>query len=206
MDSLAQEPAGELSENTASPAEAVSAAEAADAGPGSAEETASRTGAIYTAASPEIRKLANAILAKAIKLEADSIFLEPGPEALIVGYRSEDGSLQLEPPLPAQVATPLLHKFKLLAGLNPEHRPTVQTRELKTRMRRRAFVFCLSFVPVQQGEVLGILVREIGKRGFGQPAVSENARNSGPGSAGNWGGIKQAFTRFSRSERPGRRG
>lgn len=203
MDSLAQEPAEELAGDAASAETGDLAAETAAAESDSADQAA-RPLPLYTAASPAIRKLANAILAKAIKLEADSIFVEPGREAVTVGYRGEDGSLQLEPPLPSLVATPLLHKFKLLAGLDPEHRPTVQTRELRTRQRRRAFIFTFSFVPVQQGEVLGILVREIGKRGFGQTAAAaeEDARLG----AGNWNNLKQALTRFSRSERPGRRG
>ena len=193
MDSLAQEPAGELAQD------------AAEAAAETAVDAPVQAATVYTSESPAIRKLANAILAKAVKLDADALFLEPGPDALMLGYRSADGSQQLEPPLPLSVAAPLTQRFKQLLGLNPELLPAIQTRELKARMRRRGFVFSFSFVPVCQGEVIGIQVREVGKRCFGQFAAQE-AGTSTDNRPGSWGSIKQALTRFSRTDRLDRKG
>lgn len=145
----------------------------------------------WSADAPEIVRLANAILLRAIRQEADSVLIEPAAEGLLVGFRAEDGQLRLEPPLPAELAPALLGQFKLRLGLNPELRPRIQTRELIVRQRRRAFVFSFSFMPLRQGEALGIVVRETGRRSFGQPPAAE-AR------AANWRPFKQAFTRFRR--------
>ncbi|MEZ0370350.1 MAG: hypothetical protein ACAI44_14770 [Candidatus Sericytochromatia bacterium] len=159
--------------------------------PGTSEATGVREAGApeqpaYTADSAPIIGLSKAILAKAVRANASYILLEPGPYTLCVGFRIA-GSLQFEPPFPWRVAEPLLARFKVIAGLNPDQHAEIQTGTFCRRLRNRRFVFSASFVPVLHGEVLGIELRE--------QSISSQQPHKKTGARGNQlaQGLKQWF-------------
>lgn len=148
----------------------------------------------YTADSPMIQRLANNILAKAARQQSSYIFLEPGAYALQLGFRTE-GLIQSEPPLPWRVAAPLLARFKILAGLNPESQTRIQSANLACRIGGTRYLFALTFLPLQQGEALGIEVRE-------QPGIRPRRQMGDKQTKqANWTALKQAWKLFSPSDR-----
>jgi type IV pilus assembly protein PilB len=101
-------------------------------------------------AAPIIR-LANAILANAIKKKASDIHIEPQEFNLVLRYRI-DGVLNVEPPLPKKIATALASRFKIITNLNIAEKRLPQDGRLRRRIGGRNIDFRVSTLPSKHGE------------------------------------------------------
>lgn len=101
-------------------------------------------------AAPIVR-LANAILANALKRKASDIHIEPQEHAVRVRYRI-DGVLHVEPPLPKRIANPLASRFKIITNLNIAEKRLPQDGRLRRRIGGRNIDFRVSTLPSKHGE------------------------------------------------------
>lgn len=101
-------------------------------------------------AAPIIR-LANAILANAMKKKASDIHIEPQEHAVRVRYRV-DGVLHVEPPLPKRIASALASRFKIITNLNIAEKRLPQDGRLRRRIGGRNIDFRVSTLPSKHGE------------------------------------------------------
>ncbi|HEY9841349.1 MAG TPA: GspE/PulE family protein [Candidatus Obscuribacterales bacterium] len=101
-------------------------------------------------AAPIVR-LANAILANALKKKASDIHIEPQENELRVRYRI-DGVLHVEPPLPKRIANALASRFKIITNLNIAEKRLPQDGRLRRRIGGRHIDFRVSTLPSKHGE------------------------------------------------------
>lgn len=101
-------------------------------------------------AAPIVR-LANAILANAIKKGVSDIHIEPQETALRLRYRI-DGVLHVEPPLPKRIASALASRFKIMTDLNIAEKRLPQDGRLRRRIGGRNIDFRVSTLPSKFGE------------------------------------------------------
>lgn len=101
-------------------------------------------------AAPIVR-LANAILANALKKKASDIHIEPQEHGVRVRYRV-DGVLHVEPPLPKRIANPLASRFKIITNLNIAEKRLPQDGRLRRRIGGRNIDFRVSTLPSKHGE------------------------------------------------------
>ncbi|MGV3525176.1 MAG: GspE/PulE family protein [Candidatus Sericytochromatia bacterium] len=101
-------------------------------------------------AAPIVR-LANAILANALKRKASDIHIEPQEHQLRVRYRI-DGVLHVEPPLPRRIASALTSRFKIITNLNIAEKRLPQDGRLRRRIGGRNIDFRVSTLPSKHGE------------------------------------------------------
>lgn len=109
----------------------------------------------------QIARLAQAILGRAVALEADYLFLEPGPEALRLGFETSSGT-QFEPDLPADLAEAVLTCFKAYAGLpspSAEAARRLQAGRFSRRIAGQIYRCEVTFLPLNQTEVMGLTLR-----------------------------------------------
>lgn len=116
-----------------------------------------------------IVRLANSIIALALKKGASDIHLEPGEKGLRVRYRI-DGILNEERVLPRKVQLPLASRFKIISGLDITERRMPQDGRITVRLEDRTVDFRVSTVPAKYGEkmVLRILNRDATLLGLDQ--------------------------------------
>ena len=116
-----------------------------------------------------IVRLANSIIALALKKGASDIHLEPGEKGLRVRYRI-DGILNEERVLPRKVQLPLASRFKIISGLDITERRVPQDGRITVRLEDRTVDFRVSTVPAKYGEkmVLRILNRDATLLGLDQ--------------------------------------
>lgn len=106
----------------------------------------------------QIAQLTQAILGRAVALEADYVFLEPGPDALRLGFETPIGT-QLEPALPADLTEAVVACFKAYAGLPTQSEDTgrrLQTGRFRRRIAGQIYRCEVTFLPLNQTEVMGI--------------------------------------------------
>lgn len=101
-------------------------------------------------AAPIVR-LANAILANALKKKASDIHIEPQEHAVRLRYRI-DGVLHVEPPLPKRIANALASRFKIITNLNIAEKRLPQDGRLRRRIGGRNIDFRVSTLPSKHGE------------------------------------------------------
>jgi type IV pilus assembly protein PilB len=101
-------------------------------------------------AAPIIR-LANAILANALKKKASDIHIEPQEHELRLRYRI-DGVLHTEPHLPKRIANALASRFKIITNLNIAEKRLPQDGRLRRRIGGRNIDFRVSTLPSKHGE------------------------------------------------------
>lgn len=101
-------------------------------------------------AAPIIR-LANAILANALKRKASDIHIEPQEHQVRVRYRI-DGVLHVEPPLPKKISNALASRFKIITNLNIAEKRLPQDGRLRRRIGGRNIDFRVSTLPSKHGE------------------------------------------------------
>lgn len=101
-------------------------------------------------AAPIVR-LANAILANAIKTGVSDIHIEPQELALRLRYRV-DGVLHEEDPLPKRIANALASRFKIMTNLNIAEKRLPQDGRLRRRIGGRNIDFRVSTLPSKYGE------------------------------------------------------
>lgn len=101
-------------------------------------------------AAPIVR-LANAILANAIKKKASDIHIEPQEKYLRLRYRV-DGVLSEEPRLPRKITNALASRFKIITNLDIAEKRLPQDGRLRRRIGGRNIDFRVSTLPSKHGE------------------------------------------------------
>src|SRR5271157_1738285 len=125
------------------------------------EEAATATDLEKEAAGAPIVRLANNIIARALKKGASDIHLEPIEQGLRVRYRI-DGLLGEEQVLPKRFQMPLTSRFKIISGLDITERRFPQDGRLSIRLQERMVDFRVSTIPTKYGEkiVVRILTKD----------------------------------------------
>jgi type IV pilus assembly protein PilB len=109
-----------------------------------------------------IVRLANNILALAIKKGASDIHLEPQENGVVVRLRI-DGVLYVEAKLSKKIQLPLASRLKILSKLDIAERRLPQDGRISIRLEERAIDFRVSTVPAKFGEK--IVMRVLDKSG-----------------------------------------
>ncbi len=98
-----------------------------------------------------IIRLANGILALAIKKGASDIHLEPQENEMVVRFRI-DGALQQVQVLPKKIQLGLISRFKILSRLDIAEKRLPQDGRISVRMDERPIDFRVSTIPSKWGE------------------------------------------------------
>src|SRR5262245_11325112 len=118
------------------------------------QEEEEKTDAMDLAAASEdapIVRLANNILALAIKKGASDIHIEPHENVVVLRLRI-DGILHVEANLSKKIQLPLASRFKILSRLDIAERRLPQDGRISIRIENRAIDFRVSTVPAKFGE------------------------------------------------------
>ena len=107
-------------------------------------------------------RLANNILALAIKKGASDIHIEPQEKGVVLRLRV-DGVLRVENVLSKKIQLPLASRFKILSRLDIAERRLPQDGRISIRIEDRAIDFRVSTVPAKFGEK--IVMRVLDKSG-----------------------------------------
>ena len=130
------------------------------------EEPATVTDLEKEASGAPIVRLANNIIALAIKKGASDIHLEPTEQGLRVRYRI-DGILAEEQLLPKKMQLPLTSRFKIISGLDITERRFPQDGRITLRVHERAIDFRVSTIPSKHGEKIVIRILSKDESSFG---------------------------------------
>ena len=98
-----------------------------------------------------IIRMANSILALAIKKGASDIHVEPQEKELAVRFRI-DGALQVVQVLPKKVQMGLISRFKILSKLDIAEKRLPQDGRISVRLEERPIDFRVSTIPSKWGE------------------------------------------------------
>src|SRR5881296_1667334 len=109
-----------------------------------------------------IVRLANNILALAIKKGASDIHIEPQEDGVVLRLRI-DGVLYVENKLSKKIQLPLASRFKILSRLDIAERRLPQDGRISIRIENRSIDFRVSTVPAKFGEK--IVMRVLDKSG-----------------------------------------
>ncbi len=105
----------------------------------------------HTAEDAPIIRMANSILALAIKKGASDIHVEPQEKELAVRFRV-DGELQLVQTLPKKIQMGLISRFKIIAKLDIAEKRLPQDGRISVRLEERPIDFRVSTIPAKWGE------------------------------------------------------
>ena len=98
-----------------------------------------------------IIRMANGILALAIKKGASDIHIEPQEKEVVVRFRV-DGALQQVQVLPKKIQMGLVSRFKILSKLDIAEKRLPQDGRISVRMEERPIDFRVSTIPSKWGE------------------------------------------------------
>jgi type IV pilus assembly protein PilB len=98
-----------------------------------------------------IIRMANGILALAIKKGASDIHIEPQEKDLAVRFRI-DGELQLVQVLPKKIQMGLISRFKIISKLDIAEKRLPQDGRISVRLEERPIDFRVSTIPAKWGE------------------------------------------------------
>jgi type IV pilus assembly protein PilB len=115
------------------------------------EPTASATELRSSAEDAPVVRLANAILALAVKRGASDIHLEPREKEMVVRFRI-DGVLQVMQTLPKKAQMGLVSRMKILSKLDIAEKRLPQDGRISVRLENRAIDFRVSTIPSKWGE------------------------------------------------------
>jgi type IV pilus assembly protein PilB len=104
-----------------------------------------------------IVRLANNILALAIKKGASDIHLEPQEDGVVLRLRI-DGVLYIENKLSKKIQLPLASRFKILSRLDISERRLPQDGRISIRIENRSIDFRISTVPAKFGEKIAMRI------------------------------------------------
>ena len=106
-------------------------------------------------------RLANQIIAEAVKQNASDIHIEPMERKIRLRYRI-DGACSEQDPIPKKLQGALLSRFKIMSKMRPEERRIPQDGRIKMRVGGRDIDFRVNALPATHGEsiVLRILDKE----------------------------------------------
>jgi type IV pilus assembly protein PilB len=125
------------------------------------EEKTTTTDLATASEDAPIVRLANNILALAIKKGASDIHLEPQEECVVLRLRI-DGLLYVENKLSKKIQLPLASRLKILSRLDIAERRLPQDGRISIRLENRAIDFRLSTVPAKFGEKIAIRILDKG--------------------------------------------
>ncbi len=116
-----------------------------------------------------IVKLANQILAKAIKNKISDIHIEPQEKEMTIRFR-RDGVLSVDRKLPKQIVPAVVSRLKVMADLDIAERRLPQDGRIRVRLSGREIDFRVSTVPAKFGEkvVMRILDKSNTSIGLGK--------------------------------------
>lgn len=114
-------------------------------------ETASTTELRHSAEDAPVVRLANAILALAVKRGASDIHVEPQEKQLVVRFRI-DGVLQVMQQLPKKAQMGLISRLKILSKLDIAEKRLPQDGRISVRLEDKAIDFRVSTIPSKWGE------------------------------------------------------
>ncbi|OPY70494.1 MAG: Type II secretion system protein E [Syntrophorhabdaceae bacterium PtaU1.Bin034] len=120
-----------------------------------------------------IIRLANNIIALALKREASDIHLEPGEKGLRVRYRV-DGMLRVEQVLPKKVLLPLVSRFKIISRLDITERRVPQDGRISLKVAGRTIDFRVSTIPSKYGEKIVVRILDKEAQVFGLDRLITN--------------------------------
>ena len=126
------------------------------------EEKTTTTDLAVASEDAPIVRLANNILALAIKKGASDIHIEPQEEGVVLRLRI-DGVLHVENKLSKKIQLPLASRFKILSRLDIAERRLPQDGRISIKIENRAIDFRVSTVPAKFGEK--IVMRILDKSG-----------------------------------------
>jgi len=126
------------------------------------EETQSAAELTSAAEDAPIVRIANNILALAIKKRASDIHIEPGENGVSLRLRI-DGVMHVETIFSRKIQLPLMSRFKILARLDISERRMPQDGRISIKIEDRAIDFRVSTVPAKFGEK--IVMRILDKSG-----------------------------------------
>ena len=106
-----------------------------------------------------IVRIANSILALAIKKGASDIHLEPQEKDLAVRFRI-DGALYVVQVLPKKVQMGLISRIKTLAKLNPAERRLPQDGRISLRVEERSVDLGVASIPCRWGEKICLRIHD----------------------------------------------
>jgi type IV pilus assembly protein PilB len=113
--------------------------------------TASATELRHSAEDAPVVRMANAILALAVKRGASDIHVEPQEKELVVRLRI-DGVLQVIQTLPKRVQMGLVSRLKILSHLDIAEKRLPQDGRISVRMESKPIDFRVSTIPSKWGE------------------------------------------------------
>lgn len=113
-----------------------------------------------------IIRLANNIIALALRRQASDIHLEPGEKGLRVRFRV-DGVLREEQVLPKKVYFPLVSRFKIISRLDITERRIPQDGRISLKVSGKMVDFRVSTVPTKYGEKITIRILDKESQVFG---------------------------------------
>lgn len=114
-------------------------------------EGASTTELRHSAEDAPVVRLANAILALAVKRGASDIHVEPQEKQLVVRFRI-DGVLQVMQQLPKKAQMGLISRLKILSKLDIAEKRLPQDGRISVRLEDKAIDFRVSTIPSKWGE------------------------------------------------------
>lgn len=126
------------------------------------EEKPTTTELVTASEDAPIVRLANNILALAIKKGASDIHIEPQEQGVVLRLRI-DGVLHVENRLSKKIQLPLASRFKILSRLDISERRLPQDGRISIKIEDRAIDFRVSTVPAKFGEK--IVMRILDKSG-----------------------------------------
>jgi type IV pilus assembly protein PilB len=126
------------------------------------EKVSSATELISSSEDAPVVRLANNILALAIKKGASDIHIEPQERGVVLRFRI-DGVLYVETILSKKIQMPLASRFKILSRLDIAERRMPQDGRISIKIDNRSIDFRVSTVPAKFGEK--IVMRILDKTG-----------------------------------------
>ena len=95
--------------------------------------------------------LLNRLIARALKMRASDIHIEPSEQSVLVRYRI-DGVLQDAESVPLRLQLPLVSRVKILAGMDIAERRRPQDGKIELRISNTDLDIRVSALPLQSGE------------------------------------------------------
>lgn len=134
---------------------------------------------LHLAQETPVIKIANVLLAEAIKRRASDLLIEPLEDSLRIRYRV-DGILQEAKAPPKSMQNALISRIKVMSQLNIAERRLPQDGRFKVKIGQRMVDFRVSIIPSSFGEKVALrvldkeaLMLEMDKLGFEQDPVKK---------------------------------
>ncbi|TAN62301.1 type II secretion system protein GspE [bacterium] len=110
-----------------------------------------------------IIKIVNYLILQAVQVKASDIHIEPEEKFLNVRYRV-DGILRRQPPLPRDLASAIISRFKIMSGLDISEKRVPQDGRILMKFGAKDIDFRVSTCPTLHGE--NVVLRILDKGGL----------------------------------------